>query len=122
MLMEQKNKGVKMSQEEILSEAISPQKRAELIDRLNNLKETLNQVEARVAEQHKETVELLNPQDLDKKIKMLQLIGYETRENVATLTGIQLTEKYHPSIQNMLKNLDKVNAAYTIILDGLISK
>jgi hypothetical protein len=128
--MEQKNKGDKMSQEftstkpaeQVLSEVISPEKKAELVERLTILKSTLDQIEARTTEQvKKESLKPQATQELDRRIKILQMIGYETRENIASISGIQLTEKYHPSLQNMLKNLDKVNAAYAMILEGLIS-
>ena len=105
--------------EQVISDAISPEKKAELIERLNKLKGVLSQLESRVEKPevpHQNAV-----QELNRRVEILSNIGYETRSNIDTILKVQLSEKYHPALQSMLKNLDKVNAAYTMILDGLMA-
>ena len=105
--------------EQVLSEAISPEKKQELIERLAKLKSALSQVETKMAEQNNS--KSVAVQELDRRVEILSNIGYETRSNIDTILKVQLSEKYHPTLQNMLKNLEKVNTAYTMILDGLMA-
>jgi uncharacterized coiled-coil DUF342 family protein len=106
--------------EEILSQAISPEKKQELIERLNSLKSTLNQVESKMNESQKTTSKQY-VEELDRRLEIISTIGYETRNNIDVILKIQLSEKYHPALNSMLKNLDKVNTAHGMILDGLMS-
>jgi hypothetical protein len=129
MLMEQKNKGENMNQEfhastlsaeEVLSQAITPEKKQELVERLTKLKSTLNQVEAKMAEQQQQDRGVA-VEELNRRLDILEKISYDTRSNISAVLQIQLSEKYHPSLQNMIKNLERVNSAYSMILDGLVS-
>jgi CTP-dependent riboflavin kinase len=105
--------------EQVLSDAMSPDKKAELIERLSKLKSALNQVETKMAEQNNSKAVAI--QELDRRLEMLSTIGYETRANIDTILKVQLSEKYHPTLQSMLKNLENVNSAYAMILDGLMA-
>lgn len=133
MLMEQKNKGDYMNEslhsstlsaEEVLTQAISPEKKQELTDRLTKLKSTLNQIESRMVEeqlQAKNSTSQDSPKDeLDRRIEILERISKDTRANISTILQIQLSEKYHPALNPMIKNLERVNYAHEMILNGLI--
>lgn len=131
--MEQKNKGEYMNEllhsstlsaEEVLTQAISPEKKQELTERLTKLKATLNQIESRMVEEQLQSRNVnsqVTPQDeLARRISILERISSETRANIATIIQIQLSEKYHPGLNLMIKNLERTNQAYGMILDGLI--
>jgi uncharacterized coiled-coil DUF342 family protein len=106
--------------EQILSELISTEKRAELIERLNKLKSTLNQVEDRMAEQNRgEEQKRMAVEELNRRIDILQRLAAETRANIQTLVQVSNPDLYYQPLTSMVKNLDKVNKAYGLILDGL---
>jgi HSP90 family molecular chaperone len=135
--MEQKNKGDYMNQEfhsstlsaeEVLSQAISPEKKQELTERLSKLKATLHQMEAKIAEQNEQKVlsqatsidKEQVTQELDRRMEILARISSETRYGIGTVLEVNPSQSYHSSMQLMLQNLEKVTAAYGMILDGLI--
>jgi uncharacterized membrane protein YgaE (UPF0421/DUF939 family) len=135
--MEQKNKGENMNQEisstplraeEVLSQAISPEKKQELTERLSKLKETLNQMEARIVEQNEQRqVAQSMPfakeevsQELERRMEILSKISAETRYGIETVLEVNPSQSYHSSMQILLSNLEKVNTAYGMILNGLI--
>ena len=110
--------------EQILSQAISPERKQELVERLAKLKQSLDQYESQVSKQKQEKDSVNKKeviQELDRRMEILREISSETRANIQSIIQIQLGEKYHPSLQSIVKNLEKVNSAYGMILDGLIS-
>jgi hypothetical protein len=109
--------------EQVVSQLITQEKRQELMDRLSQLKATLNMMEGKVAEQ-KETIKAKEESavlELDRRMQILQDIGSQIRANIQAVAQIQVGEKYHPSLPGMVKNLEKINGAYSLILDGLTS-
>ena len=72
-----------------------------------------------VQQQQKQQKTLVT-EELQHRVDMLEKISYETRGNIASILQIQLSEKYHPALQPMIKNLEKANLAYGLILDSLI--
>lgn len=117
-----------LSAEEVLSQAISPEKKQELTERLSKLKATLHQMEAKIAEQNEQKVlsqvTSINKeqvtQELDRRMEILARISSETRYGIETVLEVNTSQSYHSSMQLMLQNLEKVTAAYGMILDGLV--
>ena len=120
--MSQENHSSTLPAEQVLSELVSTEKRMELIDRLNKLKATLNQVESRMTEQKQsEEQDSLAVEELNRRIDILQRIAAETRANIQTTVQVANPELYHQPLSSMLRNLDKINQAYGMILDGLMA-
>lgn len=107
-----------LTAEEVLAQAISPEKKQELIQRLTKLKSTLNNIENQMESQQGQKT--LAIEELSRRLEILEKISYDTRGNINSILQVQMGEKYHPALQPMLKNLEKANIAYGLILDSLI--